>query len=248
LKRSHERYQLRKPITESGFFKSILYAIIGCYTYPGINLFNRLKIEGMEKLHALPKRGVLFVSNHQTYFTDVITFIHIFCAARRGKGKRLGFPFYLFFPFTRIKYVAAATTMRSTFMSRLFTLAGAITVKRTWSEASGETRTGLETSDIRTVGAALEKNWVITFPQGTTTPYAPGRKGTAFIIKQYRPIVVPIVIDGFSEAFSKTGLKLKKRRTRLSVRIKDPLVIDYDQSNEDMLHQIMEAIEQVPKQ
>jgi len=248
LRKEQQKIKIRTSILESGFFKSLLYSTIGWYTYPGINLFNNLKVEGMEKLRQLPNRGVLFVSNHQTYFTDVITFIHVFCAARRGKTKGLGFPYYLFFPFTRIKYVAATTTMRSTMLSRLFTLAGAITVKRTWSESSNETRSGLETGDIRGVGLALENNWVITFPQGTTTPFAPGRKGTAFIIKQYKPIVVPIVIDGFGEAFQKTGLKLKKRKTQLSIKIKDPLNIDYTQSNEDILQQIMMAIEQLPAQ
>ena len=45
---------------------------------------------------------------------------------------------------------------------------------------------------------ALDDGWVITFPQGTTTPFKPIRRGTAHIIKTYKPIVVPIVIDGLS--------------------------------------------------
>jgi hypothetical protein len=36
----------------------------------------------------------------------------------------------------------------------------------------------------------------ITF-QGTTKSFKPVRKGTAHIIKEHRPIVVPIIIDGF---------------------------------------------------
>ena len=44
---------------------------------------------------------------------------------------------------------------------------------------------------------------VITFPQGTTTPFKPIRRGTAHIIKTYKPIVVPIVIDGFRRSFDK---------------------------------------------
>jgi len=234
-----------KKIFESKGAKKILYAFIGIFTYPGINLINRLEIEGLEKLHSLPKKNVLFVSNHQTYFADVITFIHIFCAARWGRKKTLGIPFYLLWPFTSIKYVAAATTMNSSFISKVFTLAGAITVKRAWNQQTGEKIVGLETGETRTIGNALQNNWVITFPQGTTTAYASGRKGTAFIISHYQPIVVPIVIDGFSDVFSKSGLKMKKWGGKLKVRFKDPMQIDFSQSTEIILQQVMQAIEQI---
>ena len=80
---------------------------------PGINLVNHLTINGMEGLHKLPKKNVLFVSNHQTYFAEVITFLHIFCAVRWRKKHRLGIPFYLLWPFTKVKYVAAEKTMKS---------------------------------------------------------------------------------------------------------------------------------------
>jgi 1-acyl-sn-glycerol-3-phosphate acyltransferase len=137
---------------------------------------------------------VLFVSNHQTYFADVITFLHIFCAVKWGKMNRLGVPYYLLNPFTRVNYVAAETTMKGSLISRLFLLAGGITVKRTWNKEANERRKGLDPSDTRKIHRALEKNWVITFPQGTTKPFAPARKGTALIIKQMKPIVIPVVI------------------------------------------------------
>jgi len=230
---------------ESGFIKSLLYFIIGLFSYPCINIISRLNIKGMEKLKHLPRENVMFVSNHQTYFADVITIIHIFCAASWGKKKKLGIPFYLLKPFTKIKYVAAAATMNSTFISRFFTLAGAITVKRAWNASAGEVRKGLELGDTREIARALESNWVINFPQGTTTPFAPGRKGTAFIIKNFKPIVVPVVINGFSETFDKTGMKIKKWNSKLEVSFKDPLIINYEASNEDILKQVMEAIEQI---
>jgi 1-acyl-sn-glycerol-3-phosphate acyltransferase len=93
----------------------------------------------------------------------------------------------------------------------------------------------------------LQKNWVITFPQGTTKPFAPGRKGTALIIKQNRPIVIPVVISGFWRAFNKKGLKFKKKGTILSVTFKKPLLIDYNASAEIILAQVMDAIEQSKK-
>ncbi len=227
--------------------RRIIYGTLGFATYPGIALINKLKVNGAEKLKELPKRNVLFVSNHQTYFADVIAFLHIFFAAKWGKYKGLGIPYYLLNPVTRIYYVAAAETMNDTWLTRLFAKAGAITVKRTWRAEGKEVQRGLDPGDTRKIARALDTSWVITFPQGTTKPFAPGRKGTAYIIKQNQPIVVPIIISGFWRAFNKKGLKFKKRGTILSVTIKDPLVIDYNDSVENILNQVMDSIEQSKK-
>lgn len=232
---------------ESKFIKGSVYAILGLFSYPGINIINKLEIKGMEHLAELPKQNVLFVSNHQTYFADVITFLHIFCAVSWRKKNKLGIPYYLLWPFTRVKYVAAEETMKSNWISKLFSLAGAITVKRTWRTEGTEVRRGLDASDTRKIQQALQKNWVITFPQGTTKPFAPGRKGTAFIIKQHRPIVIPVVINGYWRAFNKKGLKFKKKGTLLSVTFKAPLQIDYNDTTENILATVMDAIEQSKK-
>lgn len=225
-------------------FRSFLYAVVGAITYPGLVLVNKLKIEGTEHIENLPNNNVLFVSNHQTYFADVITFIHIFCAVKWRRHNRLGIPFYLLNPFTRIYFVAAEETMNGSFISRIFKMAGCLTVKRTWRAEGKEVRRGLDPSDTRKITTALKDNWIITFPQGTTKPFAPGRKGTAYIIKNNRPIVVPVVINGFWRAFTKRGLTFKKRGSTLSVRFKAPLVIDYEKTTEEILAQVMDAIEQ----
>ena len=234
-------------IKESRIIKGLVYSLVGLFSYPGLAIVNKLQVNGMERLQKLPKNNVLFVSNHQTYFADVITFLHIFCAVSWRKKNKLGIPYYLLWPFIRVKYVAAEETMKNNWISKLFTLAGAITVKRTWRKEGTEIRRGLDPADTRNITRALEKNWVITFPQGTTKPFAPGRKGTAFIIKQNKPIVVPVVINGFWRAFNKKGLKFKKKGTLLSVTFKEPLDINYNDSNEIILEQIMDAIEQSKK-
>jgi 1-acyl-sn-glycerol-3-phosphate acyltransferase len=233
-----------EKLKETRLVKGMVYAIVGAASYPGINIFNKLQINGMENLHKLPKRNVLFVSNHQTYFADVISFIHIFCAVSWRKKYRLGIPFYLLWPFTRVKYVAAEETMKSNWISKLLSLGGAITVKRTWRAEGTEVRRSLDPADTRKIERALKDNWVITFPQGTTKPFAPGRKGTAFIIKQHHPIVIPVVINGYWRAFNKKGLKLKKRGSNLSVTFKAPLDIDYNDTCENILEKVMDAIEQ----
>ena len=238
---------LRERLKGMNIVRKLVYAIVGIFSYPGLAIINKLRVSGTEHLKNLPKQNVLFVSNHQTYFADVITFLHIFCAVKWGKMNRLGIPYYLLNPFTRVNYVAAEQTMNGSWISRLFTLAGALTVKRTWNSETKEVRKGLDPSDTRKVTRALDKNWVITFPQGTTKAFAPGRKGTALIIKQARPIVIPVVISGFGKAFNKTGLQLRKKGTILKVKFKEPMSIDFDRSSEDILAEIMEAIEQSKK-
>ncbi len=224
--------------------RAIVYAIVGSFSYPGLNMINKLHIEGTEHLKNLPKNKVLFVSNHQTYFAEVIAFLHIFCAVKWRKQNKLGIPYYLLNPFTNVFFVSAAETMRQSWLTRLFSLAGAVTVRRAWNASSTERRRGLDPSDTRKIDRALKQAWVINFPQGTTKPFAPGRKGTVLLIKQNRPIVIPIVISGFNIAFDKKGLKLKKKGTRLSVKFKAPLQIDYDTTNDEMMEAIMVAIEQ----
>ena len=224
--------------------RSFVYAFIGIATYPGLALLNKISIVGTEHIKNLPRRNVLFVSNHQTYFADVMMFVHILCAVKWRKQNRLGLPYYLINPFTNLYFVAAEETMNGSFLSRMFKLGGALTVKRTWRAEGKEVNRQRDDSDTQKIDKALDKSWVLTFPQGTTKPFAPGRKGTAHIIKNNRPVVVPVVINGFWRAFSKTGLAFKKKGSLLSVRIKEPMVIDYTQGVDEILEQVMDAIEQ----
>ncbi len=224
--------------------RSLVYALVGFVSWPGLVLFNRIKIEGTEHLRQLPKGNVLIVSNHHHYIADVIDFLHIFCAVKWRRENRLGLPFYLLNPFTNVHFIAAEETMNGSLLSRIFKMAGALTVKRTWREKGKDVSRERDESDTQKIDEALHNSWIITFPQGTTKPFAPGRKGTAHIIKNNQPIVIPVVINGFWRAFTKTGLSFKKTGTQLTVRFKEPLVIDYTQPVDAILDQVMEAIEQ----
>ncbi|MBX3242064.1 MAG: 1-acyl-sn-glycerol-3-phosphate acyltransferase [Chitinophagaceae bacterium] len=224
--------------------RKFIYVLIGSISYPRLVLLNKFRISGTEHLKDLPAGNVLFISNHQTYFMDVIAFLHIFCAVKWGKNNKLGIPYYLLNPFTRVYFVSAEDTMKKTFMSRLMALAGSITVKRTWVEDDKTVRKGLNINDYKKIINALKNNWVITFPQGTTKPFAPGRKGTAFVAKQSQAIVIPIVISGFNIAFHKKSLGLLKTGTTLNVQFKPPMQINYEDSLDDILVQMMDAIEQ----
>ena len=238
---------LSERLKHTSFVRKIVYAVIGFVTYPGLAILNRISISGTEHIRDLPRRNVLFVSNHQTYFADVITFLHIFCAVKWRKENRLGLPYYLLNPFSNVYFVAAEETMKDNWISRMFALAGALTVKRTWRSEGTEVRRSLNPGDTRKIQRALDTSWVITFPQGTTKPFAPGRKGTAYIIKENNPVVIPVVINGFWRAFNKKGLKFKKRGTLLSVRFKAPMEFAADESIDSILDRVMDAIEQSKK-
>jgi 1-acyl-sn-glycerol-3-phosphate acyltransferase len=227
--------------------RKLFYAVVGLVTYPGLAMVNKIKITGTEYLKKLPKENVLFVSNHQTYFADVMAFLHIFCAFKWRKVNKLGLPYYLLNPFVNVNFVAAEETMKDNILTKLFTLAGAITIKRTWRAGGQDIKREVDSNDYTKIYEALKRRWVITFPQGTTKPFAPGRKGTAHIVKEMNPIVVPVVINGFWRAFNRKGLKFKKKGTVLSVQFKEPIQFDPALSIEEILDQIMDAIEQSKK-
>lgn len=227
------------------FLKRIIIFIFGVVSYRRFNGFNKLKITGTENLVNLPDSNVLFVSNHQTYFADVAAMYHTFCAVNNGYLNSIKNPIYLLNPKVDFYYIAAEETMNKGIMTKFFKLAGAITVKRTWRSEGKDVNRLVDLSEIENIMKALDNGWVITFPQGTTSAFAQGRKGTAKLIKNQRPIVIPIKINGFRRAFDKKGLRVKVTGVKPTMEFKTPLEIDYDNDNaQKILEKIMVAIEQ----
>jgi len=228
------------------FIKKIVMFIFGVLSKRRYKGFNELQVDGMELLRYLPDNQVLFVSNHQTYFADAAAMFHVFFAALNGQNDIKGFK-YLFNPKTNIYYVAAKETMTSGILPRIFMYVGAIPIMRTWRSKGKEVKRQVNFNDITNISKAIQDGWVITFPQGTTTPFKPIRRGTAHIIKTNKPVVVPIVIDGFRRSFDKKGLQIKKRGITQRLTIKPPLIIDYENDSiDDIVNNIAFAIEQHP--
>lgn len=230
----------RSPFGHLLFVKKWIIRIFAVFTHRRYRGFNELQIEGSEIINNLPNCNVLFISNHQTYFADVVAMIHVFNASLSGRVDSIKNIGYIWNPKLNIYYVAAKETMKSGILPRIMSYAGAITVERTWRSEGKDVQREVNPNDTENIKIALQDGWVITFPQGTTRSFKPVRKGTAHIIKTYKPIVIPIVIDGFRRSFDKKGLRLKKKGILQSFIIKEPLEIDYEN---DTIEQIVEKVE-----
>lgn len=237
----------KNPFGHHLFLKKWLIRIAGTMTHRRYRGFNELHIEGSEIIRQLPETNVLFISNHQTYFADVVAMFHVFNASLHGREDTIKNIGYLWNPKLNMYYVAARETMKAGLLPKILAYAGSISIDRTWRAAGKDVNRQVKMSDITNIKKALDDGWVITFPQGTTTPFKPIRKGTAHIIKHYKPIVVPIVIDGFRRSFDKKGLRIKKKNILQTFEIKEPLQIDYDNETiPEIVEKIEYAIEQHP--
>ena len=237
----------KNPFGHILWIKKMLIRILGVISHGRYRNFNNLQIEGSEVLRNIPENNVLFISNHQTYFADVAAMFHVFNASLKGRDDSIKNIGYMWNPKLNLYYIAAGETMRSGILPKIFAYTGSVSIDRTWRSAGENVNRQVKMSDISNISKALDDGWVITFPQGTTTPFKPIRRGTAHIIKTYKPTVVPIVIDGFRRSFDKKGLMIKKRNVLQSMVIKEPLKIDYENDEiSDIVTKIEYAIEQHP--
>ena len=97
----------RNPFGHILFLKTWLIRIMGAATHRRYRGFNELQIEGSEVFKNLPDNNVLFVSNHQTYFADVVAMFHVFNArlsVRTDSIKNIG---YLWKHKLNLYYIAA---------------------------------------------------------------------------------------------------------------------------------------------
>ncbi len=234
----------RDPFGHWYFLKRIVISAIGWSTWRRFAKRNRFEISGTEHLKKLNSTNVLFVSNHQTYFAEVMGILHVFSAVKNGYVNSIKKPWYLFRPGIHNYFVAAEETMKKGILPRIFAYAGSVSIQRTWRADGTDVNRKVRMTDLSGIGTALKDGWVINFPQGTTKVQAKGRRGVTILVKKYNPIVIPIVIEGFREAFDKSGLRLRRKDVKLSIRFKEPLILDPSENGDSMLAKIMEAIEQ----
>lgn len=226
--------------------KKWVIRIVGIVSYRRFRGINNLIITGTENIKNLPENNVLFISNHQTYFADASAIIHVINATLSGRSDTIKNVSYIWKPKLNLYFIAAKETMKDGWLPKILSYAGSIPIERTWRDGGKDVVRSVNKVNIKAINSALEDGWVITFPQGTTKPWMPVRKGTAHIIKTNRPVVIPIVIDGFRRSFDRKGLYLKKRGVNQKLEVKPPLDIDYDNDTLDnIVQKIGESIEQI---
>ena len=221
--------------------KRALIRTIGVITHRTFNN-KRFDIKGTSLLSEIPNNNVLFISNHQTYFYDVIAMLHVFNASVNGRRDSLKNILYLLKPKSNIYFIAALETMKASLITKILSYAGSILIKRTWREAGKEINRNIRGEDFKNIIKALNDGWVITFPRGTTDNSKRVRSGTAHIIKAANPIVIPVNIDGFGEVFGKNSLKIKNKNKSFSIKFGNPLNFDDNQSIESITSQIEKII------
>ena len=209
-------------LNQSIFLKRITIACVGLLTHRAFRS-KKFEIIGSENLIKLPDNNVLFVSNHQTYFYDVIAMLHVFNSSVKGKIDSVKRPKYLFNPKTNVYFIAAVETMKDSLLSKVLAYAGAILIQRSWRDSGESVEREVRSQDPNNIKLALLDGWVITFPRGTTDSTKPVRKGSAHIIKNNAPIIVPVKLSGFNEVFQRKGLKVLNRKKSFSMEICKPL-------------------------
>ena len=222
--------------------KKAIIRTIGVLTHKTFNN-KRFNIQGTTILNEIPKHNVLFISNHQTYFYDVIAMLHVFNASVNGRRDSLKNILYLLKPKSNIYFIAALETMKASVISKILSYAGSILIKRTWREAGKEITRNIRGEDFDNIIKALNDGWVITFPRGTTDNSKPVRSGTAYIIKQTNPIVIPVKIDGFGDVFERNSLKIKNKTKPFSIKFGNALKFHDNESIESITNQIEKIID-----
>jgi 1-acyl-sn-glycerol-3-phosphate acyltransferase len=188
------------------FRRFLIFSIGHFLTFPYFRILNRVAAEGAEVLRALPRRNVIFLSNHQTYFTEAIAFYDLLYL-------RLGMPYED--PFLR--FSAASETMQANTFTKILFHAGAVTFRRSFREAGVEVSRPVDLDGVARLERAIADGWLLHFPAGTTKPDAPFRPGVAQLLHRTQAVAVPMRVDGFRELLIHKqipGRVFKKARIR----------------------------------
>ena len=149
--------------------------------------------------------------------------LHVFNSSVKGRIDTVKRPGYLINPKTNLYYIASLETMGKSFITKLLTYAGAILIQRSWRDSGESVSREVRSEDPNKIKLALKDGWVITFPRGTTDSSKPVRRGTAHIIKNNSPLIVPIKLLGFNDVFQRNGLKILNRKKIFSMEICKPI-------------------------
>lgn len=156
------------------------------FTFPYFRLLNQVKVDNEALLDALPRQGVVFLSNHQTYFMEAIAFFDLVYV-------RKGFPMES--PYLR--FSAAEETMKTNLLTTILTKAGGVTFRRSFREGGKDVKRPVDLDGVAKVEEAIAGGWLLHFPAGTTKKDAPLRPGVAQLLHRSKAVAVPMRVSGF---------------------------------------------------
>jgi 1-acyl-sn-glycerol-3-phosphate acyltransferase len=209
---AEEQGELLQPTAGEVWARRALFtAFAAAFTLPYLNGLNRVEVHNGERLNHLPKRGVVFLSNHQTYFVEAITFFDIAYRRRRLRWEE---------PFLR--FSAAEETMHASPATTLLKKAGAVTFRRSFRSGGVDLKRAVDLEGILRIEQAIRSGWLLHFPTGTTRADAPIRPGVSRLLHSTQAVAVPMRVDGFRDLLLRKQYPGRVGK-RVSVSIGEPL-------------------------
>jgi 1-acyl-sn-glycerol-3-phosphate acyltransferase len=181
------------------------------FSVPYFSILNDVHVEGDEILPDLPRRNVVFLSNHQTYFLEAIAFFDLLYVRHQ-----------LPLEDPVLRFSAAEETMKKNLLTKLMTLAGGVTFRRSFREGGEDVQRAVDLEGVSRVEEAIREGWLLHFPAGTTRKGAPLRSGVSRLLYNTKAVALPVRIDGFRELLLHKQLPGKLFK-RCSVKIHPPL-------------------------
>jgi len=184
------------------------------FTVPYFAILNDVLVEGDEVLKELPRRNVVFLANHQTYFLEAIAFFDLVYVRHQMP---LESPI--------VRFSAAEETMKQNLLTKLMTLAGGVTFKRNFREAGQDVNRAVDLDGVARVEEAIRDGWLLHFPAGTTKKGAPLRGGVTRLLHNTKAVALPLRVEGFRELLLHKQVPGKLFK-QCSLKIYQPLPLD----------------------
>jgi 1-acyl-sn-glycerol-3-phosphate acyltransferase len=181
------------------------------FTVPYLAILNDVHVEGDGVLKTLPRRNVVFLANHQTYFLEALTFFDLVYVRHQ---------FPLEDPILR--FSAAEETMKKNLLTKLMTLAGGVTFRRSFREGGVDVQRPVDMDGVARVEEAIRDGWLLHFPAGTTRKGAPLRAGVSRLLHNTKAVALPLRVDGFRDLLLHKQVPGKLFK-RCSLKIHPPL-------------------------
>ncbi len=184
------------------------------FTVPYLAILNDVHVEGDGILKDLPRRNVVFLANHQTYFLEALAFFDLVYVRHQ-------------FPLEKpvVRFSAAEETMKKNLLTKLMAVVGGVTFRRSFREGGVDVRRPVDLDGVARVEEAIRDGWLLHFPAGTTKKGAPLRTGVSRLLHNTKAIALPLRVDGFREMLLHKQVPGKLFK-RCSLRIHPPLDLD----------------------